>query len=116
MSTRCTINFAYGENIVATIYRHHDGYPDSDYGVLNSLKKFFTDVELQTHDTRFTDPSYLAAKFVVWQANEYSKSGKMLDFLSLGVCNKDPGDIDFRYVVNCEDLEENRPTITWERV
>ena len=97
MSTRCNIHFAYStdEPPEANIYRHSDGYPEGE--------EFFTEVEAQTTDTRFNDPSYLAAKFVVWQAGQFAKhgSGQPLDFLSLGVTNKDAGDGEYVYTVIC---------------
>lgn len=110
MSTRSTINFGYGspsntgENKpTAKIYRHSDGYPE---GVLPDLKRFFTEVEDQTRGgysgSRFNDPSYLAAKFVVWQAGEYARDPeKPLEFLSVGVLDEDPGDIAFTYWIDC---------------
>jgi hypothetical protein len=114
MSTRCTIHFAYGFDTMAIVYRHHDGYPDGEHGIVATLNKFFDAVEAQTADTRFGDPTYLAAKFVVYQAAEYSKdsSGKPLDFLSVGVCTEDPGDIAYRYLLDCKGRDEDgRPTI-----
>lgn len=102
MSTRCTINFVEGDMHVAKVYRHCDGYPESESGVLADLERFFTTVEEQTRDTRFGDASYLAAKFVVWQAGQNaSEVAKPLDFISLGILTRDPGDIEFVYKVDC---------------
>jgi hypothetical protein len=110
MSTRCTINFCYQskDHINAKIYRHCDGYPE---GVLPDLEEFFKAVVADTTDTRFGDPNYLAAKFVVWQAAQNAKhydsstgeyvASKPLDFISLGICMKDPGDIEHTYFVVC---------------
>lgn len=124
MSTRCTINFGEGTQVEAKIYRHCDGYPEGDNGVLADLQRFFADVESQTKDTRFGDPSYLAAKFVVWQAYENANVGytgplphragtpNRLDFLSLGIMAKDPSDIEYRYFVDSGKLDEKgRPTV-----
>lgn len=112
MSTRCTINFMYGENeIAAKIYRHSDGYPDTEHGVPADLDRFFKDVQAQTKDTRFSDPSYLAAKYVVWQAAQYAGDNP-LDFLSVGVCMKDPGDIEYTYFVTWTGGP--LPEVTWE--
>lgn len=137
MSTRCVINFedSYGK---AKIYRHSDGYPESAVGVLADLDKFFAAVEDQTGDTRFSDPSYLAAKFVVWQAGENAKIGayhydrdkngelvrvedevKPLAFLGVGILDTNPGDIEFEYTVHCEGSDPfnpSRPNVTWRRV
>ena len=119
MSTRCTIHFCYGsmEETEAIIYRHCDGYPEA---MLPDLDRFFSDVENQTKDTRFSDPSYLAAKFVVWQSRENIEAyegyemhvGGPLDFLGLGICMEDPGDIEYRYHVVC--MDNNRPRVHWE--
>ena len=130
MSTRCTLHFEQNGQKAAIVYRHCDGYPESDVGVLADFDRFLSDVEAQTNDTRFTDPCYLAAKFVVWQANqnaktygrnpetgeyEYTPAG-MLDFLSLGVVLHDPGDIEYRYHVKCNGSGENgRPVVAWEK-
>lgn len=129
MSTRCVINFCYGKRVVAKVYRHHDGYPDTDGGVLADLTRFVTDVEKDTRDTRFNDPSYLAAKFVVWQADklavdykfnkgqtEVISHGRKLDFLGVGVLMEDPGDIDYRYFVDCGNIENSKPVVAWEEV
>jgi len=125
MSTRCTIHFHWDKekDPTAIIYRHCDGYPDA---ILPDLHQFFADVKEQTNDTRFGDPSYLAAKFVVWQADQYAINyrpdaegnwghvkGNMLDFISLGVLMDDPGDIEYRYHLWCGgDMKE--PEVTWE--
>jgi hypothetical protein len=136
MSTRCTINFCYdtkkklkkGEPrpIEAKIYRHYDGYPDGPDGVRAALKKFFAEVKADTEDTRFNDPTYLAAKFVVWQAalnaqkyndatQEY-EPGKRFDFTGVGVCMVDPGDIDYTYHVLCSENRNVQPKVLGKKV
>ena len=120
MSTRCIINFGSDNNIVAKIYRHSDGYPSA---ILPDLQTFFEDVMAQTKDTRFDDPSYLAAKYVVWQAHEYAEKlnekfeyepSEMLDFCGVGVCQKNPGDIDYEYFVDCDHVDASaRPLVTY---
>ena len=117
MSTRCTINFCQSRKTIAKIYRHSDGYPDGPCGVLADLDTFFAAVEAQTTDTRFGDPSYLAAKFVVWQAEQNTKYTPIfaktdpapLNFLSLGIITRDPGDIEHTYFVDCDT--NGRPTV-----
>ena len=124
MSTRCSIHFTYPDStqVQANVYRHSDGYPD---GVLPDLEQFFADVEAQTEDTRFGDPTDLAAKFVVWQAGQmaelaakdrYPTPGevKPLDFLSVGVQITDPGDIEYVYTVECGG--SGRPKVTYREV
>lgn len=127
MSTRSTTHFVYGDSEPeAIIYRHTDGYPEG-HGV-DLTTRFFADVEAQTQDTRYGDPSYLAAKLVVWLANEFATSltlhddgthewgkSEMLDFISVGVMREDPGDIEYRYVVDCGAIDGSksvpRPTV-----
>ena len=115
MSTRCNIHFTYKdtEQVEANIYRHSDGYPDTENGVLADLEKFFKAVGSQTADTRFSDPSYLAAKFVVWQAGEHASNGKPLDFISLGIMTEDASDGAYVYTVTCGNV--GRPEVTYRR-
>jgi len=115
MSTRCNIHFTWGsQDTEANIYRHYDGYPD---GVLPDLQKFFADVEAQTGDTRFNDASYLAAKFVVWQASQFAQdASKPLAFLGLGVVPGDAGDGEYVYTVNCgKPGPDGRPEVTYRK-
>lgn len=116
MSTRCTTHFVYGNRLTAIVYRHSDGYPD---GAGKDLLKFFEECS-KLQDSRFGDPSYLAAKYVVFLAqmfsvdyvydeelkkyNEIPKKNR-LEFLSVGIVMEDPGDIDYRYVVDCSELD-----------
>lgn len=107
MSTRATIHFCYpgSKEPEAIVYRHSDGYPE---GLGEDLKRFVAEVRKQTSDTRFDDPSYLAAKWVVFDAGENGR----LNFLGVGICLADPGDIEYRYTVTCD----GKPTITHEKV
>lgn len=113
VSTRASVHFYRwaDDKPSAMVYRHSDGYPD---GLGSDLLRFFEDVERQTRDTRFSDASYLAAKFVVWQARQYARrfdtkrgefvphgDARPLDFLGVGVLTSDPGDIEYRYHVRC---------------
>lgn len=110
MSTRCCIEFCEGDNVWATVYRHSDGYPDGEYGVPASLLRFLMDLEANVDDKRFGDACYLSAKFVVWQAMEYSK-GHPCDFLSLGISPSAEahGDLEYIYRVTCGKV----PKISW---
>jgi hypothetical protein len=105
MSTRANIHFGFkhptsGKNVsLANVYRHYDGYPD---GVLPGLEEFFGAVRSQTSDTRFGDPEYLAAKFVVWQAAQYAADpAKPLAFTGVGIATKDAGDGEYVYELDC---------------
>jgi len=117
MSTRCNIHFNGWGKTQANIYRHSDGYPDGKHGVPAALVAFFQAVEEQCDgDTRYKDPEYLAAKFLVWQASQYARDPeKPLGFLSVAVCMRDHGDIEWVYTVDCDKLDaKRRPTVTWE--
>ena len=123
MSTRCNIHFNDGEHVVANIYRHSDGYPDGEHGVPACLQRFFVAVETQCNgDTRFDDPEYLAAKFLVWQAHENQSYERergedptRLKFTGVSPCLRDHGDIEHIYTVDCENLDQDRrPTVTHE--
>ncbi len=131
MSTRCNIHFVQStyqakhseapKTIVANIYRHGDGYPNGECGVLHDLKMFFSEVRRQTAGgmggTRFSDPAYLAAKFVVWQAGQNSCAGKPLDFISLGVVNEDAPDGAYVYTLDCGNLtKRGTPRISYRSV
>lgn len=107
MSTRAVVHFREGGATIAMVYRHPDGYPE---GLGQDLLDFLSEVQENVQDTRFGDPSYLAAKWVVRDAQRYA--GKFtageriqahsLDFLSVGIVMQEPGDIEFRYFVNCD--------------
>ena len=117
MSTRATVHFQYDGKTDAIVYRHSDGYPE---GLGEDLKAFFETVKYQCQGTmggtRFDDPCYLAAKFVVWQADKYSKEdlAGSLNFLGVGVCLEDPGDIEYRYLLECSTNAP--PKITIEEI
>jgi hypothetical protein len=107
MSTRSTTHFKHGDELVAIVYRHTDGYPDGAGADICG----FLDQCASLSDSRFSDPSYLAAKYVVFLADKFNwthsyKAGPIrpqskLEFLSVGVVMEDPGDIEYRYEVDC---------------
>lgn len=70
MSTRSTTHFCHDDgSTVAIVYRHSDGYP----GVAGAdLFRFLNEVNDNVKDKRFSDPTYLAAKYVVWLAHEFN--------------------------------------------
>jgi hypothetical protein len=112
MSTRTNIHFNQWGETQANIYRHSDGYPE---GVLPDLRAFFERVSLLS-DARFGHAEYLAAKFLVWQAQRYAvdyewdknsnpttiPKNNRLDFLSVAPCVRDHGDIEFIYEIDCD--------------
>ena len=113
MSTRATVHFCWDEKTTgAIVYRHCDGYPD---GLGKDLKTFLKEVKDNVQDTRFNDPHYLAAKFVVWQAGKYAKKHP-LDFLSIGIMLEDAGDIEYKYSVICDGSNNKLPKIITEKI
>jgi hypothetical protein len=138
VSTRAIIQFAHDRtdaSVAAMIYRHGDGYPDGAHGVLCDLQRFFVAVEHDTSDTRFEDPAYLAAKFVVWTTQEMrsiilasrvrhawdrpekpEKTGQ-LDFMSCGIVRSGDVGEEYTYRVNCGALDKKgRPTVEWSEM
>jgi hypothetical protein len=125
MSTRCTTHFVNGNNTAAIVYRHSDGYPD---GAGKDIVKFFEEC-CKLRDSRIGDASYLAAKYVVflaqmfavdyvWNGDKYNDVPRenRLDFLSVGVVMQDPRDIDYRYVVDCSNIENGHPSLKCYRI
>jgi hypothetical protein len=111
---RATIHFCHGKETEAIVYSHFDG--DS---LDEDLKEFFADVEKQApKDTRFDDPTYLAARFVVWKAANHvasSKkhgygSGNLVDFTGIGIYMTDPSDLSCSWTVDCGG-KGKRPTV-----
>jgi hypothetical protein len=143
MSTRSTTHFIDSSNIDpktgkayvgAIAYRHSDGYPS---GNGRDLWHFITLCK-KLKDSRLYDSSYLAAKFVVYLAEEFatdymfqSPDGKLhkhftegyksitvprknrLEFISVGIMMSDPWDIEYRYTVDCGkiDPKTKRPEV-----
>lgn len=99
MSTRSTTHFSYGDESFAIVYRHPDGYPE---GHGTDLYKFLNDVKKQTEDTRFNDPSYLAAKLVVWLADQFAQ--KPLTHDEAWECGQ-----------HVADAWENAKPISWDK-
>lgn len=122
MSTRSTTHFVDGSQRVAIVYRHSDGYPSGAGRDINTFLQACSKLK----DSRLDDPSYLAAKYVVFLADMfnshfekqtngeygYTRNESKLDFLSVGIMNEDPCDIEYRYVIDCGNLVKGRPTVT----
>lgn len=120
MSTRSTTHFTHGDgDPTAIIYRHPDGYPEcAGVDILRFLEEC-----AKLKDSRFGDPSYLAAKYVVFLADHFNytydqsfakiRPASRLEFISVGVVMADPGDIEYRYVVDCgKPTADGKPTVT----
>ena len=110
MSTRATVHFRYGGKTEAIVYRHSDGYPE---GLGKALEEFLTECEM-LKDSRFDDPSYLAAKWVVADSARNPRGDHRLAFLGVGIVLEDPGDIEYRYLLECST--GRRPKVVVEAV
>ena len=66
MSTRCQILI---KGFTPNLYRHSDGYPDSECGVLATLIPFLTEF-MKGHGD---DPSYMLARLAQAQTNTVDK-------------------------------------------
>ena len=138
MSTRSTTHFIdseFSQKPIAIVYRHTDGYPE---GAGMDIMKFLRACK-KLPDSRLNDPAYLAAKYVVFLADMfnnkftkfeqagvcdeshkpvkageygYKRAASKLDFLSVGILQKDAGDIGYRYVIDCGKLVKGLPTVT----
>jgi hypothetical protein len=113
----------------ALVYQHSDGYPDGTNGVPMKLVQFFEAVEKDTNDTRFGNPEYLAAKWIVWATQrDREQSAKWreklgpafgtpgakdgpLNFLGHGVSLIDHSDVEFLYFVEAD--RSGRPRVWW---
>ena len=116
MATRSNIHFTDGDYLAANIYVHYDGYPENR---LPELQEFFDAVKQGTNDNRFGDPSYLAAKFIVWYslARSSGEPHKPLDFLGVGPVVEDAGDAEYIYKVDCSKRCANGfPVVTYDKV
>lgn len=105
MSTYCS-TCLWGVVEHATVLRHRQGHPHQ-HG--KDLVRFLRLVEQRCSDRRFDDPTYLAAKLVVFLARlhqlEQAGSAHPLDFDDLGVRDEEGG-IDYRYSLHCRQLDE----------
>ena len=121
--------------MVSNIYRHSDGYPgkEVEYGVLSDILEFYDTLLAEVPDNRLRgDGEYLAAKFLVWQADknalydtygkdetgkwDYDESRKhRLRFLGVSPCIEDHGDIEFIYELDADDLDaKGCPVVRWK--
>lgn len=114
MSTRGNYQFCWDGKVQANIYVHSDNYPDGEHGGFSKINNFLDECEKLKggySGTRFNDPFYLSAKFIVFMSqmwnNEFEKPN--LDFLGVGVMLQDAGDSDYVYKIHCDN--DARPKI-----
>jgi hypothetical protein len=119
MATRSNIHFVQDSKIIANVYVHYDGYPENR---IQELQEFFLEVKSKVNDTRFKDPSYLAAKFIVWytqirDTRAIVNETASLDFLGIGITNQDAGDSDYIYTVDSSKKDFiGFPVVTYRKV
>ena len=109
MSTHAMVNFCEYNEVIAKLYVHFDGYPS---GLGKDLIQFFNDVKNNVKDTRFSDPSYLASKFIIWQAIQDMKikqyqEPSYLNVSGPGIIVKDDTSVDFVYNIDCSKFDSN---------
>jgi hypothetical protein len=130
MSTHATFRFVDSDGTCyATIYRHSDGYLECGG---RDIFRFFDAVREQTGDTRFSDPAYLSAKYVVFLASqfanhyEWNDAGEFvaipnqpLDFLSVGIIpeGQDHGE-EYRYTIHASGDwgSDGHPEVTYQQM
>jgi len=102
MSTRCMIEV---KDSNVKIYRHSDGYPDSECGVLATLvpqvKKFLA--------LRSWDPEYMLARIAQWQMNVYDKATQEGGYFNQSQCLG--FGLDTRYHGDLEYIYRIEPTV-----
>lgn len=137
MSTRCQIEFKHINKYLnrkkpiverRTVYRHSDGYPESEHGVISDLKKF-----LKWNSGRNSDIEYQTANFIYWskrlheelyfnkniRGKEENPKLKWSDnnttnmsslHTGFGICGNDEfhGDIEYFYQVIYEVIETKK--------
>jgi hypothetical protein len=106
MSTRCQIGFYEPEatNLKeweALIYRHSDGYPDSEHGVLANIAPILEDF----NKNRGLDDVEYAAAWLVAKLKT--------DYLNIGICKDFHGDIEYFYAVYPDRIDVYSTTSAW---
>lgn len=117
MSTRSQI-LVDGHN--AIIYRHSDGYPDGEHGVLASLLPLVKDFMLH----RGPDPEYLTAQIIAdqikrhhdwfenWEKRFNAPLQREYRYIGFGVeawGGLLHGDIEYLYIVKTDHVEVRKP-------
>jgi hypothetical protein len=88
MGARLVVTFANNIDAepAAHVYLHWGGETAGE--VAQTMQSFFDRIETLS-DPRRDDMPYLAAKMVVWAADEHRRGDDPLDFLSVGVVGSD---------------------------
>lgn len=123
MGTRSTVHFIdpkWDERFI--VYVSNDGYPaHRGFQLLEFLRVCNEDIK----SSRLTDAGRTAARFVGYMLDHYHQdalNGAWTDPHPLGtinvkLCAEDPPDIEYRYTVDCSNLDEDGiPATTIEGV
>jgi len=112
MSTRCQIGIYESKATPlkkwdVLLYRHSDGYPDSECGVVEILKKFLT---YWKKERGLDDLEYCGARLLQYMCNEYDKEGAdgtegLTGILGYGISNALHGDIEYFYRIYPDAFE-----------
>ena len=102
MGARLQVTFQLGDIPLASVYHHTGG---EFVGEVEATMSAFIDALRDLPDSRWSDPSYLAAKYVVWAAWEAQRGEDRLDFLSVGVTTPEIGETmtDATVVIDCNE-------------
>lgn len=125
MSTRSTVHFvneSWDQDFV--VYVHQDGYP-SCRG--KQVLDFLRVCKEELKDPRLGEAGVTAARFVAYMIDQYHQDTKQyvnewmdthpLAAISVKMAHGDPGDIEFRYDVDCDNLDdEGYPSVTVEDI
>jgi hypothetical protein len=85
--------------IHASVHKWHNGGPEV---MAEMLAHFIGEVQQQAGSARFTEPDLLAARFVVFASQvDAPDDASPLAFTGLGVWTSEPGDIEYRWYLDC---------------
>ena len=117
MGARSTYTFTgdaspeLASNDYAHVYLHWGGVTREECE--GTLLEFLLELA-RCPDPRADDASYLAAKFVAWQAEHHrSASGAVMDFLSVGLMPDRMEGADYGAVICCGDIAANGMPATY---
>ena len=128
MSTRCQIGFYKNkeqklQDFGALIYRHSDGYPDTEDGVIEAIAPF---LKCWKQERGLSDTEYASARLLQYLCNNYDK--QMIDIekphrekpayagiLGHGICKDFHGDIAYFYRVYPDVLEVFKVGNIWDK-
>jgi hypothetical protein len=102
MGTRAIIHVK-GEKV--GLYRHSDGYPDREHGVLKTLRPFVEDFV----KNRGNDPCFFLARLAQMETNKLDSDwledgcfNERYKFLGFGIVPVDEWECAYRYIVDLE--------------